>query len=50
MGDGVDWLLRDKGVSWIIESINQSVALVHQTKSSIIKSSNLTKHQSFYKL
>ncbi|CAH7686589.1 expressed protein, partial [Phakopsora pachyrhizi] len=43
MGDGVDWLLRDKGVSWIIESINQSVALVHQTKSSIIKSSNLTK-------
>ncbi|CAH7672883.1 hypothetical protein PPACK8108_LOCUS7718, partial [Phakopsora pachyrhizi] len=50
MGDGVDWLLRDKGVSWIIESMNQSVALVHQAESSIIKSSNLTKHQSFYKL
>ncbi|CAH7687641.1 hypothetical protein PPACK8108_LOCUS22447, partial [Phakopsora pachyrhizi] len=38
MGDGVDWLLRDKGVIWIIKSINQLVALVHQTESSIIKS------------
>ncbi|CAH7674184.1 hypothetical protein PPACK8108_LOCUS9094 [Phakopsora pachyrhizi] len=50
LGDGVDWLLRDEGVSWIIESIDQLVALVHQTESSIIKSSNLTKHQSFSKL
>ncbi|CAH7672066.1 hypothetical protein PPACK8108_LOCUS6847, partial [Phakopsora pachyrhizi] len=50
MGDGVNWLLRDEGVSWIIKSIDQLVARVHQIESSIIKSSNLTKHQSLYKL